>query len=105
MGPASPPGDAVTDNRTLIDSAFSDSINNLTVRTTGSDPFDRPIVNIITGNRPTKLCLKTMSGAASMLTRTMTLTECSEYRQETSRHPRRDLLADLSLLQATERHR
>jgi hypothetical protein len=54
MGPASPAGEAVTDNRTLIGSAFGDSVNNLTVRTTGSDPFNRPIVYIVTGNRQTE---------------------------------------------------
>ena len=54
MGPASPAGAAVTDNRTLIGAAFGDSVNNLTVRTTGSDPFNRPIVYIITGNRQTE---------------------------------------------------
>jgi hypothetical protein len=54
LGPASPPGANVTDNRTLIGAAFGDSINNLTVRTTGSNPFDRPIVNIITGNQQTE---------------------------------------------------
>ena len=54
-GPASPPGAAVTDNRTLIGSAFGDSVNNLTVRTTGSDPFNQPIVYIIAGNQQTEL--------------------------------------------------
>jgi len=54
MGPASPAGAAVTDNRTLIGSAFGDSVNNLTIRTTGSDPFNRLIVYIVTGNRQTE---------------------------------------------------
>jgi hypothetical protein len=54
MGPASPAGAAVTDNRPLIGSAFGDSVNNLTVRTTGSDPFSSPIVFIVTGNRQTE---------------------------------------------------
>lgn len=54
MGPASPAGAAVTDNRILIGSAFGDSVNNRTVRTTGSAPFNRPIVYIATGNRQTE---------------------------------------------------
>jgi hypothetical protein len=54
MGPASPAGAAVSDNRTLIGSAFGDSVNNLAVRTTGSDPFSSPIVYIATGNRQTE---------------------------------------------------
>ena len=54
LGPALPPGEAVTDNRTLMGTAFGDSVNNLTARTTGSDPYNRSIVNIITGNRQTE---------------------------------------------------
>jgi hypothetical protein len=54
MGPASPAGAKVTDNRTLIGSAFGDSINNLTIRTTGSDPFSSRIVYIVAGNRETE---------------------------------------------------
>lgn len=54
MGPASSAGANVTDNRTLIGSAFGDSVNNLTVRPTGPDPFGRPIVLIVTGNRQTE---------------------------------------------------
>ncbi|KJS03566.1 MAG: hypothetical protein VR65_00990 [Desulfobulbaceae bacterium BRH_c16a] len=54
MGPASPAGAAVTDNRTLTGAAFGDSINNDTIRTTGSDPFNRPVVYIVTGNRQTE---------------------------------------------------
>lgn len=54
MGPASPPGAKVSDNRTLMGAAFGDSVNNQTVRTTGSDPFNRPIVSIITGNKKTE---------------------------------------------------
>jgi hypothetical protein len=54
MGPASPPGDTVVDNRALIGVAFGDSVNNLTVRTTGSDPFNRPIVYIVTANQQTE---------------------------------------------------
>lgn len=64
MGPALPAGAAVTDNRTLIGSAFGDSVNNLTIRTTGSDPFNRPIVYIVTGNRQTeRLVRKTVLAA------------------------------------------
>ena len=54
MGPAFPAGAAVTDNRTPLGAAYGDSVNNLTVRTTGSDPFNRPVVYIITGNRQTE---------------------------------------------------
>jgi len=132
LGPASPPGAAVTDNRALIGSAFGDSVNNLTVRTTGSDPFNSTIVYIVTGNQQTerlvrkavlaagypeaiinveristviaplgygpagsilltaqryaqtRAYLRTISGAASMMTGAMTLTECTGYRPETS---------------------
>jgi hypothetical protein len=54
MGSASSPGNAVTDNRALIGAAFGDSVNNLTIRTTSSDPFNRPFVYIITGNQQTE---------------------------------------------------
>jgi hypothetical protein len=54
MGPASSDGAAVTDNRALIGSAFGDSINNLTVRTTAPDPYNRPVVYLITGNQQTE---------------------------------------------------
>ena len=54
MGPASSAGAAVTDNRPLTGAAFGDSANNLVVHTTGSDPFNRPVVYVVTGNRQTE---------------------------------------------------
>jgi len=41
-------------NRTLIGSGVGDTTNNLTIHTLGFDPYDRPIVYIITGNRRTE---------------------------------------------------
>jgi hypothetical protein len=56
LGPAAVISDTlpVTATRSLIGSAFGDSTNNLTTHTVGPDPFDRPIVYIITGNRTTE---------------------------------------------------
>jgi hypothetical protein len=41
-------------NRTLIGSAFGDTVNNLTIHTIGPDPYDRPLVYIITANKQTE---------------------------------------------------
>jgi hypothetical protein len=56
LGPAAVISDTlpVTATRSLLGSAFGDSTNNLTIHTVGPDPFDSPIVYIITGNRTTE---------------------------------------------------
>jgi hypothetical protein len=41
-------------NRTLVGSAFGDTVNNLTIHTIGPDPYDRPLVYIITANKQTE---------------------------------------------------
>jgi hypothetical protein len=46
--------DHVLANRSLIGSAFGDTVNNLTINTIGSDPYNRPIVYIITANKQTE---------------------------------------------------
>ena len=46
--------DHVLANRSLIGSAFGDTVNNLTINTIGPDPYNRPIVYIITANKQTE---------------------------------------------------
>lgn len=41
-------------NRTLVGSAFGDTVNNLTINTIGPDPYNRPMVYIITANKETE---------------------------------------------------
>jgi hypothetical protein len=40
--------------RRLVGSAFGDTVNNLTINTIGPDPFNRPMVYIITANQQTE---------------------------------------------------
>ena len=56
LGPAAnlDPSLPIPATRTLIGSAFGDTINNLTIHTTGKDPFGRPIVYMIVANRETE---------------------------------------------------
>lgn len=41
-------------NRTLVGSAFGDTVNNQTIHTIGPDPYNRPMVYIITANKQTE---------------------------------------------------
>jgi hypothetical protein len=54
LGPAIDPLPAPIGTRPLIGSAFGDTTNNLTIHTTGKDPFSRLIVYIIVANRETE---------------------------------------------------
>ena len=50
--------------RKLIGTAFGDTTNNLTFHTIGPDPFNRPIVYIITGNQTTEQHMRAIARAA-----------------------------------------
>jgi len=64
LGPDASESTKPVGTRTLIGTAFGDTTNNLTVHTTGNDPYNRPIVYIIVGNRETERRVRAAALAA-----------------------------------------
>ena len=64
LGPATDPSPPPLGTRTLIGSAFGDTTNNLTIHTTGKNPFSRLIVYIIVANRETESRVRAAARAA-----------------------------------------